>query len=133
MADIEPYIDGHSHIWTPDVAHYPLAAGFTVADMQPRSFTAEELLGICRPAEVGRRRDRIIDEEDGEHGRQSDPEPDGLLEAVQRDALHERHPGVVDHRERHHLDAGGGESPYRLRGSGARAATRRSRTASHRA
>ena len=63
-----------------------------------------------RSPEVGRRRDRIIDEEDGEHGGQSDPEPDGLLEAMQRDALHERHPGVVDHRERHHLDAGGGEA-----------------------
>ena len=51
---MEPYIDAHSHIWTPDVAHYPLAAGFTVADMQPRSFTAEELLAHCRPAGVGR-------------------------------------------------------------------------------
>jgi predicted TIM-barrel fold metal-dependent hydrolase len=51
---IEPYIDAHSHIWTPDVAHYPLAPGFKVADMQPRSFTAEELLATCRPAGVGR-------------------------------------------------------------------------------
>lgn len=54
MAAIERYIDGHSHVWTPDVAHYPLAAGFTVADMQPRSFTAEQLLATCRPAGVGR-------------------------------------------------------------------------------
>jgi predicted TIM-barrel fold metal-dependent hydrolase len=51
---LEPYIDAHSHIWTPDVAHYPLAKGFAVADMKPRSFTAEELLGLCRPAGVGR-------------------------------------------------------------------------------
>src|SRR6266446_5746502 len=51
---IEPYIDAHSHIWTPDVAHYPLARGFTVADMRPKSFTAEELLALCRPAGVGR-------------------------------------------------------------------------------
>ena len=51
---MEPYIDAHSHIWTPDVAHYPLAPGFTVADMQPHSFTAEELLAHCRPAGVGR-------------------------------------------------------------------------------
>ncbi len=29
---LEPYIDAHSHIWTPDVEHYPLAKGFTVAD-----------------------------------------------------------------------------------------------------
>jgi predicted TIM-barrel fold metal-dependent hydrolase len=51
---IEPYIDAHSHIWTPDVAHYPLARGFTVDDMRPRSFTAEELLTTCRPSGVGR-------------------------------------------------------------------------------
>jgi predicted TIM-barrel fold metal-dependent hydrolase len=51
---LEPYIDAHSHIWTPDVAHYPLGPGFKVEDMKPRSFTAEELLAICRPAGVGR-------------------------------------------------------------------------------
>ena len=51
---IEPYIDAHSHIWTPDVAHYPLAKEFTVADMMPKSFTAEELLATCRPSNVGR-------------------------------------------------------------------------------
>jgi predicted TIM-barrel fold metal-dependent hydrolase len=51
---IEPYIDAHSHVWTPDVGHYPLAEGFTVADMKPPSFTAEELLKHCRPAGVGR-------------------------------------------------------------------------------
>jgi predicted TIM-barrel fold metal-dependent hydrolase len=51
---LEPYIDGHSHVWTPDVHHYPLAEGFTVADMKPASFTAEELLATCRPAGVGR-------------------------------------------------------------------------------
>ena len=51
---MEPYIDAHSHVWTPDTAHYPLARGFTVADMQPRSFTAEELLAHCRPSGVGR-------------------------------------------------------------------------------
>lgn len=51
---IEPYIDAHSHIWTPDVARYPLARGFAVADMKPPSFTAEELLAQCRPAGVGR-------------------------------------------------------------------------------
>jgi predicted TIM-barrel fold metal-dependent hydrolase len=51
---VEPYIDAHCHVWTPDVAHYPLAKGFTVADMKPRSFTAEELLAQCRPSGVGR-------------------------------------------------------------------------------
>jgi predicted TIM-barrel fold metal-dependent hydrolase len=51
---IEPYIDAHSHIWTPDVGHYPISPRFQPADMQPRSFTAEELLAVCRPAGVGR-------------------------------------------------------------------------------
>lgn len=51
---LEPYIDAHSHIWTPDVAHYPLAPGFKPADMKPPSFTAEQLLALCRPAGVGR-------------------------------------------------------------------------------
>ncbi len=51
---MEPYIDAHSHVWTPDVGHYPLAKGFAVADMKPRSFTALELLATCRPAGVGR-------------------------------------------------------------------------------
>jgi predicted TIM-barrel fold metal-dependent hydrolase len=51
---MEPYIDAHSHIWTPDVGHYPLAPGFAVDDMKPRSFTAEELLAQCRPSGVGR-------------------------------------------------------------------------------
>jgi predicted TIM-barrel fold metal-dependent hydrolase len=54
MAMLEPYIDAHSHIWTPDVHHYPLAQGFTVNDMKPRSFTAQELLERCRPSGVGR-------------------------------------------------------------------------------
>ena len=54
MPALEPYIDAHSHVWTPDTGHYPLAAGFKVEEMRPRSFTAEELLATCRPAGVGR-------------------------------------------------------------------------------
>ncbi len=51
---MEPYIDAHCHVWTPDLAHYPLAHGFAKSDMSPASFTAEELLAACRPAGVGR-------------------------------------------------------------------------------
>jgi predicted TIM-barrel fold metal-dependent hydrolase len=51
---LEPYIDAHSHVWTPNLARYPLAEGFAVADMKPPSFTADELLATCRPAGVGR-------------------------------------------------------------------------------
>ncbi len=54
MPPLEPYIDAHSHIWTPDLAKYPLAEGFTVEGMKPASFTAEQLLAHCRPAGVGR-------------------------------------------------------------------------------
>jgi predicted TIM-barrel fold metal-dependent hydrolase len=52
--DVERLVDAHSHIWTPDVGHYPLAADFKVEDMKPPSFTAEELLATCRPSGVGR-------------------------------------------------------------------------------
>ena len=48
------FIDAHSHIWTRDVAKYPLAQGKTVADLAPPSFTAEELLQIAKPENVER-------------------------------------------------------------------------------
>jgi predicted TIM-barrel fold metal-dependent hydrolase len=47
-------IDAHSHVWTPDVKRYPLAAGFKVADMQPASFTPAELMAQARPCGVDR-------------------------------------------------------------------------------
>ena len=34
-----PIIDAHSHVWTPDTARYPLAAGFVKENMRPASFT----------------------------------------------------------------------------------------------
>ncbi|WP_197442589.1 amidohydrolase family protein [Lignipirellula cremea] len=48
------WIDAHSHIWTRDVAHYPLAKGQTVDDLAPPSFTAEELLKTAAPEGVDR-------------------------------------------------------------------------------
>jgi len=48
------YIDAHSHIWTPDTGHYPLAAGFRRANMDPPSFTIQELLDRAKPAGVNR-------------------------------------------------------------------------------
>ncbi len=47
-------IDAHVHVWTPDVAHYPLAAGYKREDMNPRSFTPEDLFKHSRPAGVER-------------------------------------------------------------------------------
>lgn len=49
-----PFIDAHVHVWTPDVNHYPLAAGHKVADMNPRSFTPNELFKHTRQAGVDR-------------------------------------------------------------------------------
>ncbi len=48
-ADAKPtgWIDAHSHIWTRDVAKYPLAGKQTVDDLKPGSFTAEELLELA--------------------------------------------------------------------------------------
>src|SRR5262245_48088150 len=50
----EGWIDAHSHIWTRDVKHYPLAKGQTVADLAPPSFTPEELFERTGPANVKR-------------------------------------------------------------------------------
>ena len=47
-------IDAHVHVWTPDTAHYPLAAGFKKEDMKPASFTPEELFKHTKPAGVDR-------------------------------------------------------------------------------
>jgi predicted TIM-barrel fold metal-dependent hydrolase len=47
-------VDAHVHVWSPDTARHPLAAGFTAADMQPPSFTPDELLAACRPHGVTR-------------------------------------------------------------------------------
>lgn len=48
------YIDAHSHVWRPTADEYPLAPGFTVADLDPPSFTPEELLALVRPHGVDR-------------------------------------------------------------------------------
>src|SRR6059058_5979786 len=48
------FIDAHVHVWTPDTSHYPLAAGHKKEDMQPPSFTPEELFKHCKPAGVTR-------------------------------------------------------------------------------
>ncbi len=42
-------IDAHSHIWTDDIAHYPLQNGQTVEDLKPRTFTPEELMAVASP------------------------------------------------------------------------------------
>lgn len=48
------WIDAHVHVWTPDTKNYPLASGFTKADMKPASFTPGQLFAHCRPEGVSR-------------------------------------------------------------------------------
>src|SRR5438128_10751099 len=54
LMEKEQYIDAHVHVWTPDTSHYPLAAGHRKEEMQPPSFTPEELFKHCKPAGVDR-------------------------------------------------------------------------------
>jgi predicted TIM-barrel fold metal-dependent hydrolase len=48
------FIDAHVHVWTPDTAHYPLAAGYKPENMEPKSFTPQELFKHSQPAGVNR-------------------------------------------------------------------------------
>lgn len=50
------YVDAHVHVWTDDLAAYPLAPGFTREEMKPAAFPPEELLAHARPCGV----DRIV-------------------------------------------------------------------------
>jgi len=49
-----PWIDAHSHIWTRDLENYPLANGKTLEDLDPPSFTTEELLEVAHKNDVGK-------------------------------------------------------------------------------
>lgn len=48
------YIDAHVHVWTADFARYPLAAGWTAQQMNPPSFTPQELFAHAAPVGVNR-------------------------------------------------------------------------------
>jgi predicted TIM-barrel fold metal-dependent hydrolase len=48
------WIDAHVHVWTDDLARYPIAAGFRKEQMKPARFTPEELLAEARPCGVTR-------------------------------------------------------------------------------
>lgn len=54
-ADKNPgWIDAHSHIWPPEVDKYPLAVGQTKKDLNPPSFTDDELMAVAEPEGVKR-------------------------------------------------------------------------------
>jgi len=51
---LDGFVDAHSHVWTDDVAKYPLADNQPVSNLAPRTFTADELMAIARPLGVSR-------------------------------------------------------------------------------
>lgn len=49
-----PWIDAHAHVWSDDLARWPLAPGKTAADLQPMRFLPETLLALGQSEGVGR-------------------------------------------------------------------------------
>ncbi len=49
-----PWIDAHSHIWPPETDMFPLVNGQSQKNLNPASFTDDELMAIARPEGVGR-------------------------------------------------------------------------------
>jgi predicted TIM-barrel fold metal-dependent hydrolase len=47
-------IDAHAHVWSDDLARYPLGPWATKANMKPATFTSDELLAVVRPQGIGR-------------------------------------------------------------------------------
>jgi predicted TIM-barrel fold metal-dependent hydrolase len=48
------YVDAHCHIWTPDTKTFPLTGGYRRAQMEPASFTVEELRAQMQPLGINR-------------------------------------------------------------------------------
>ncbi len=53
-ADSDGWIDAHSHIWPAETDKFPLVAGLTKRDLEPASFTDDELMAIAGPEGVTR-------------------------------------------------------------------------------
>lgn len=52
--DDSGWVDSHVHVWTNDLASFPIIDRFEASDMVPPSFLPAELLGHARPAGVSR-------------------------------------------------------------------------------
>lgn len=109
------WIDAHVHVWTPNTDKYPLSDRFQKADMQPPSFTPEQLFDHCRP--LGVERIVLIQMSFYEYDH-------AYMIEVMRD-----HPGVfsgvalIDHHDEHLIDridelAGHGMRGFRLHSRG---------------
>ncbi len=49
---VKGLIDAHVHLWTDDLEHYPLAAGYDRQSMRPATFLPGQLFDHCRPEGV---------------------------------------------------------------------------------
>ncbi|MCA9065257.1 MAG: amidohydrolase family protein [Planctomycetaceae bacterium] len=87
----DSWIDAHSHIWTTDVAHFPLREGVSVADLKPASFTDAELMEIAAPEGV---RQVVLIQHHPYHGFDNSY----LLDAVRRHPDRFRVVGMIDDR-----------------------------------
>lgn len=66
MADDKPgWIDAHSHIWTPDIASFPLKDAQQADALKPASFTDDELMAIASKVGVDR---VVLIQHTGYHG-----------------------------------------------------------------
>ena len=54
QSDDASWIDAHSHVWPPETDRFPLAPGLSKEDLDPPSFTDDELMAIARPEGVRR-------------------------------------------------------------------------------
>jgi predicted TIM-barrel fold metal-dependent hydrolase len=48
------YVDAHSHLWSPDRTHYPLAPGSKEEEVKPKGFTVGDFFSRARPEGVTR-------------------------------------------------------------------------------
>jgi predicted TIM-barrel fold metal-dependent hydrolase len=101
------HIDAHVHVWTDDLATYPICDEYTPADMQPPSFTADELLAHAYACGV----DRIVLIQMSFYGFDNAY----MLETIARRPETFRGVAIVDHRR-----GGLGEEMARLHAAGVR-------------
>jgi predicted TIM-barrel fold metal-dependent hydrolase len=94
QADSTPWIDAHSHIWPPETDKFPLVGGQTKKDLNPPSFTDDELMSIARPEGVGR---VVLIQHSGYHLFDNSY----LLDAVRRHPKLFRIQGMVDDHQPH--------------------------------
>jgi len=87
--DGDYWVDAHSHAWPPETDRFPLAHGLSKKDLDPPSFTGDELMAIAGP--VGVRRVVLI-----QHSKYHLFDNSYLLDVVRRHPQRFRCVGMVD-------------------------------------